>query len=372
MDFTETEAQAVLAELATKILHDAATPERLRPAEATCREGGDGVDAEAWSALAAAGILDALAEPVPVAEGGATGVVDAALVCRGHGGTLAPVPLWSTAAAALAVRHALDGDTDGGGCRALEAIAGAGQRATVAFAEPGRTDPLDVATVDEGGLLTGTKAVVPDGAHASLAVTAGTSVADGPGLYLLALDAPGVARERVVTTDRRAAAHLHLDAATAVRLGGLAELAWALAAARTLVCATQAGVCGQAVEDTAAFLGTRHQFGRPLASFQAPVHRLVDAHVDTDALWLTTLLAAWRLDQGLDASSAVHVAGWWAADAGSRAVHTTQHLHGGIGADVDYPIHRSFLWAKQLADTLGGASSHLADLGGLLAQAAVR
>ena len=73
--------------------------------------------------------------------------------------------------------------------------------------------------------------------------------------------------------------------------------------------------------------------------------------------------AAWRLDAGLDAERAVAVAKWWSGDAGNRVVHATQHLHGGMGADVDYPIHRYFLWGKQIEMDLGGPSSHLARLG---------
>jgi len=63
------------------------------------------------------------------------------------------------------------------------------------------------------------------------------------------------------------------------------------------------------------------------------------------------------------------VAKWWASEGGSRVVFATQHLHGGMGADVDYPIHRYFLWGKQLEVTLGGASAWLARLGTRLAEA---
>ena len=61
------------------------------------------------------------------------------------------------------------------------------------------------------------------------------------------------------------------------------------------------------------------------------------------------------------------VAKWWAAEGGQRAVHITQHLHGGLGADVDYPVHRYFLWGKQIETTLGGAGHQLAGLGRVLA-----
>ena len=88
--------------------------------------------------------------------------------------------------------------------------------------------------------------------------------------------------------------------------------------------------------------------------------RAADAFIDTEAMRVTMLQAAWQLDAGRDASSDVLVAKWWAAEAGQRVVHNAQHLHGGMGADIDYPIHRYFLWGKQIEDTLGGASATLA------------
>ena len=77
--------------------------------------------------------------------------------------------------------------------------------------------------------------------------------------------------------------------------------------------------------------------------------------------------ASWRLSEGLDASAEARTAKWWACEAGHRVGHTGQHLHGGMGADIDYPIHRYFLWAKQLEYTLGGSQEQLAQLGAKLA-----
>jgi len=56
--------------------------------------------------------------------------------------------------------------------------------------------------------------------------------------------------------------------------------------------------------------------------------------------------------------------------AGQGVVHATQHLHGGTGADISYPIHRYFLWGKQLELQLGGPSVQLARLGTLIAERA--
>ena len=89
--------------------------------------------------------------------------------------------------------------------------------------------------------------------------------------------------------------------------------------------------------------------------------------IDTEAIRLTALQAAWRLSAGLPAAEAVAVAKFWAAEGGQRVVHAAQHLHGGIGVDRDYPLHRYFLWAKHLELTLGGATPQLLRLGAMLA-----
>ena len=129
------------------------------------------------------------------------------------------------------------------------------------------------------------------------------------------------------------------------------------------LCATQIGVCEAAIAQAAEYTSHREQFGKPLSTFQGVQLTAADAFIDTEAIRVTLMQAAWKMDEGLDASSDVLVAKWWASEAGQHAVHNTQHLHGGMGADIDYPIHRYFLWGKQIEDTLGGASATLARLG---------
>ena len=85
--------------------------------------------------------------------------------------------------------------------------------------------------------------------------------------------------------------------------------------------------------------------------------RAADAYIDTEAVRLTAWQAAWRLSEGRPATEEVAVAKFWAAEGGQRVAHAAQHLHGGIGVDLDYPLHRYFLWAKQLELTLGGATA---------------
>ncbi len=95
--------------------------------------------------------------------------------------------------------------------------------------------------------------------------------------------------------------------------------------------------------------------------------RAADAFIDVEAMRLTCWDAAWRLDAGQPAADEVAVAKYWAAEAGNRVTYAAQHLHGGIGIDMDYPLHRYYLWAKQIELSLGSASAQLEQLGERLA-----
>jgi alkylation response protein AidB-like acyl-CoA dehydrogenase len=63
----------------------------------------------------------------------------------------------------------------------------------------------------------------------------------------------------------------------------------------------------------------------------------------------------------------VAIARWWAGEAGFRVVHAATHLHGGVGVDRDYPLHRFYLMARQLELTLGNSEEQLVTLGDLIA-----
>ena len=67
--------------------------------------------------------------------------------------------------------------------------------------------------------------------------------------------------------------------------------------------------------------------------------------------------------EGLPCKAEIAATKYWAARGGDRVVHTAQHLHGGIGADIEYPVHRYFLWAKQNELLFGGEMQQLAKLG---------
>jgi 3-oxocholest-4-en-26-oyl-CoA dehydrogenase beta subunit len=133
------------------------------------------------------------------------------------------------------------------------------------------------------------------------------------------------------------------------------------------LCALQAGLADEALRMTAEYTKGRKQFDKPLASLQAVAQRAADAYVDVQAIRLTAYQAAWLLDEGVDADDEITIAKFWAAEGGQRVVHAAQHLHGGIGVDMDYPLNRYFTWSKQIELSLGGTTQQLVALGERLA-----
>jgi 3-oxocholest-4-en-26-oyl-CoA dehydrogenase beta subunit len=354
VDFSLIEEQEAIKDLAGRIFGDRATVERVRQVES----GTERIDRELWAELAAAGLLGVL---VPEEAGGAgLGAFELCLLLEQQGRRVAPVPLLPHALAAGALA------TFGAGPPADGVV-------TVALAEWGDADPWRPsvrATRDgDGWRLDGSKPVVP-AAHVAAGVLVPATTEDGD--VVVALVDPGGAGADLVrgeATNREVVSELVLTGARGDGLGGRDVLDWLVPRALLGVCALQLGVAEEALRLTAEYTSGREQFGRPLSTNQGVALQAADAYIDVQAMRATLWLAAWRLDRDGDAAAEVEVAKWWASEGGSRVVHTTQHLHGGMGADVDYPIHRYFLWGKQLDVTLGGAGPWLARIGARLAEA---
>lgn len=373
MNFSSTAEQESLRALARQVIGDHATPARLVEVEATTER----VDRVLWAALAQAGLLGV---SIPEEQGGSgLGIVELCILLEEVGRAVAPVPVLATL-----VLGALPIAEFGSRAQRESLLPGvvAGERIlTAALAEPHNPDPLTPvtrATADGAGWrLDGVKLCVPAAAEATV-VLVPAAVGDGAvGLLLVDPRARGVRLERMETTSREIQYLMTMDAvsvpAEAV-LGdvteGRAMLRWLVQRATVGLCAMQVGVVDRALRMTAEYTSTREQFGRPLAAFQAVSQRAADAYIDVEGVRLTTLAAVWRLAEGLDAEASIAVAKIWATEAAQRAVHAAQHLHGGAGVDLTYPLHRHFIWAKQLELTLGGATEHLLRLGGLLARSA--
>ncbi len=364
MDFSFGEEQEALRDLAAQILGELATADRVKQVE----RGEECFDRTLWSALADARLL---AAALPEDHGGSgLGIVELCLLLEQQGRVVAPIPLWPTLVLG-ALPIAAFGSAQQK-ARWLPGVAGGEVVLSAALAEPGANDAraphVTASRVDGAWQLHGAKPCVPAGHLAARVLVPARTAAGDIGVFLVDPAGPGVERSIVVTTSREVQAHLLLQGAPGeplgeVGAGGRRALAWLLDHAVVALCAMQIGVCEAALRMAADYTSSRIQFGRPLSTFQGVAMRAADSYIDTEALRATTWLAAWRLSAGRDATREVMVAKWWAAESGHRVVHAAQHLHGGMGADVDYPVHRYFLWGKQIADTLGGASAQLARLG---------
>ncbi|WP_158882594.1 acyl-CoA dehydrogenase family protein [Amycolatopsis anabasis] len=361
MDFSLTEAQRDLAELTRRIVHDRVTPESLG------EHGSGGFDRALWTELGKAGIIDA-ALPNSVGGGG-FGLLEQCAVLIELGRAVAPVPYLPTvtlAASALA---------EFGRGEQLErwvVPAVRGERVlTAALPDTGAPCGFTGERAGTGWRLSGAQTAVPFGAFADgFLVPAAT--ADGIAVFLVAADAPGVAVSAQRTVDHADAALVELAAVEAGPDAVLGEPGagvdeWLRLRGTVGLCALQLGVLERALHATAEYAKERKQFDHVLAGFQAVRQRLADGYTDVEAVRLTLWQAAWRLAEGLPGAEEVATAKFWAAEAGHRVAHSAVHIHGGVGIDTDYPLHRYFVAAKRHEFTFGGATAQLRSLGSLLA-----
>lgn len=366
LDFSFTDDQVALRDLVDRILDDHSAPERLQAVE----RDPDWFDRATWRALADAGVLGA---GLPEAVGGSGGgFLEIGIALESIGRHVAMVPfLASIVGGALTV--ARFGDAEQRERWARPAAAGDTILAA-ALQEPGNDEPARPTTSADLGIdgwrLTGTKHCVP-AAHLAqrLLVPARTGV--GVGVFLVDPAGEGVTVVRATATNGEPQCRVVLDRTPGEALGDPADGAGitnAIVDHLTCgLCLTQIGVSEQALRMTAQHVTTREQFGQPLALFQAVSQRAADAFIDVEAIRLTAWQAAWRLAEGLPATDEVAIAKFWAAEGGQRVAHAAQHLHGGVGADVDYPLRRYFTWAKANELALGSATRQLLRIGTRLA-----
>ncbi|QYJ04950.1 acyl-CoA/acyl-ACP dehydrogenase [Nocardioides panacisoli] len=350
MDFRFTTEQDEAAALAAEILGDRATNDHMKAVEAA----GDRFDRDLWRELGDAGLLSLA---LPEAYGGAgLGVIELGRVLVEVGRRVAPVPLAVHAPAALVL-------AESGDHGALVTAAAAGTKVlTAAVAEPHAHLPERPTVTAEDGRLTGTKTLVRAGTTAdAFLVTAVTG--DRVGVHLVAADAEGVTREAQRTSDGDATALVRFTDAPATPVGDAATSRRLEQLLVVCAAAEQLGVTEGALRLTAAYAQEREQFKRPIGTFQAVAHRLADGYIDVLAQRLTLWQAIWRVSEGLDAATEVAVAKYWAADAGHRLAHTTTHVHGGVGIDLDGEAHRYFTAAKRFEFTLGGATEQALRVG---------
>ena len=218
--------------------------------------------------------------------------------------------------------------------------------AVLAFQELGRAHVagpyVATAAANAAGLADGVTGVVP--------------ASGGPALVehlddldsLLAVDADGVHRIPLPLTGARAVER-PLDPGTPVhvvdelpagdRVGDAAAAASLRRAASLLAAAMQVGLGLAAVDLSATYAMQRHQFGRPIGSFQAIKHLLADAAVGLEVARAAVDAAAVTVDEGGASDRAVAAARIVASDAAARATSACIQVHGGMGFTWELDAH---------------------------------
>ena len=377
MDFTFSEEQQAAAEAARGVFADVA-PDAVPSPALTTGAVADEFDRALWARLAEADLLSLL---VAEEHGGAgLDAVALCLVLRESAKVLARVPLLENSAALAAVQ------AYGGQELRADLLERAGRGELVlTVAASGRTghDPAELAVtarqVEDAGegagwVLDGMQTAVPWVYDADFVVVPAHTAADRTVLALVPRDHDGVSLGEQFSTSGERLGELRLDsvridARDVIEAEGAWE--WLRDLLTTGTCALALGLGERVLRMSSEYTSGREQFGYPVATFQAVAVQAADRYIDLRAMEVTLWQAAWRLSSGargaLPVSGDVAVAKIWASEGVRRVVQTAQHLHGGFGADVDYPLHRYHAWAKHLELSLGPAAAHEEALGDLLA-----
>lgn len=368
MDFDLDETQREIRGLAADVLAREAAQERLEAFE----KSEAPYDDVTWKALAQAGLLGVV---LPEDAGGAgLGPVELAVILREVGVRTAPVPVYASLALA-AVPIGAHGTPEQ---RAL--LAPLTEGATIltgAYREVGPAGEIAAtARADgDGHVLDGVKTFVPYAREASRILVPARVEGGGVGVFLVEPAAVTITEHPSATSEPLSRVALDgVRVGADALLGGTADGAAWDTLRRSAVAgavAVASGVIEGALELTKEYTKTREQFGRALAQFQAVTMQIGDVYIAKRALDVAVWAGVWRLAQGAsDAEEVLAIAAYNACDPVVKALYTCQHLHGGIGLDITYPLHRYFAWGKHCGHLLGGGEDRLDALGALIAQEA--
>ncbi|MFD9935265.1 acyl-CoA dehydrogenase family protein [Streptomyces massasporeus] len=285
-----------------------------------------------WQTLCDLGALRLTPELTP-----GSGLADQVVLARHIGGALYQSP-WADTATAVDLATAA-GRTD------IAARLADGEAAAVAVRaeavdEPDRPGPVDVTT--ERGRARAVRRFVAFAPDVGWLLLAGTGTGGETMLLLVPADHEGISWHRHDDMGRGDFYQVDFDGvplADAVDLGGPdAGAVWAEALLRSRVrhAAYLLGMAGAALEETSAYLRTRRQFGRSLASQQAPAFRLADAATEREAIRLLVEEAAWLADTGRDARLSALEALACAADLARRVATDAVQLHGAVGMTEEH------------------------------------
>lgn len=350
MDFEFNEDQLVMRETAARVFTDMCDDDKIK--QLTNAKAATTMHSALWQQLAELGMLG-----LPFAEqygGMDMSLVEFCLVLEQQGRTVAPLPLIATvveSAMTIAsgdnekLKEALIPSVISGELILSSAAAYAGYQAFDALSAEKNGDDL---------VLSGRSSFTYYAALANGFVVSTTDNNDDSVLFYVEKDTAGLSIVEQVAINDEPAGYLVFDKVTVsadniIATGANAVALIALQQQRTWVAqaAVQVGVLDEGIKRAAAYVSERKQFGRALGSFQAVGQQAANSYMENESL----RSAYWRslddIEQGVDFAMSSMVTKYWVGEAAHKSAHIFLHIHGGIGQDLDYPIHRYFLWAKQ-------------------------
>jgi alkylation response protein AidB-like acyl-CoA dehydrogenase len=313
-----------------------------------------------WGAVVDGGVA---ALPVPERLGGdGVGLPEVATVLTELGRHGAVTPALATLG--FGVVPLLDLASDEQQDRFLAAVAKGGVL-TAALNEPGAPLPDRPATTFANGRLSGTKIGVAYAEQADwMVVTTDSAVVvvspKADGVRLVRTPTSNGSDEYTVTFGDVAVGDSDVLAGPETNTAAHRVNQLALAA----MGAYADGLVAGALRLTADYVANRKQFGKPLSTFQTVAAQLSEVYIASRTIDLAAKSVIWRLSEGRDADDDLDVLGYWLASQAPPVMQTCHHLHGGMGMDITYPMHRYYSTIKDLTRLLGGPSLRLDLLGG--------
>jgi len=224
----------------------------------------------------------------------------------------------------------------------------------------------EAARVEGGWRLDGRKTMVLNARDAHFIIVSARCAGSGIGLFLMPGDAPGLQKRGYATQDGLAAADLVLNgvvvpasALVVQPTRGGAVLEAVVDEASAALCAMALGGMTACLEATVGYLRLRRQFGRPLASFQALQHRMVDMHVALEESRSLVMAATIALQAGQGVRQAVSAAKIHVGEAARLLGEEAVQMHGGIGMTDDYPISPLYKRLLTCATLFGDVDHHV-------------
>ncbi len=345
MNFGFSDEQEMLRTSARELMQKRYPTERV-----AAISDGEGFDRSEWAAIAELGWTGI---SIPEEEGGAgLGFLEEMVLAEELGRALYPGPFFSSIVLALSVL------AEANAWGLVNSLVSGERIATLAWAGPdGRfdVDPAPKLRWEDGG-LSAEKLFVPDLGIADLLVVVGSHT-DGPGVWTIDRDKPGIAWRELPTVDStRRMGELLLDSAPATMLDppSAGFLVRARDRALAALAAEAVGVASRALELGIEYATGRQQFGKPIGTFQAVSHSLAQGFVEVETARSLAYWAGWAVAENApEASTATAAAKARAAEAAISVCERAIQAHGGIGFTWDHPLHRYYKRALQIAATMG-------------------